>query len=536
MITETLSLTRFNLRLRRRFLLLWIVPLLGLIGALPPGYDNQYPDPASRKLAADAFRGNAVIEAMYGRAPESGSLGQLVSLEGGALLTVLAGVMTVLLVTGLFRGPEQAGPGELIRAAGLRPGSVPAAALTTAAIGGLFLAAGTSAVMIAANSAVGDLPPEGSLVLGATVLLSVLGTAFLTAACTLFVRDPANLRRAAFGALAVQFIIRAVADSRDLPHLNWVSPLGWRAIASPYDSNNWAALGGLAILCLACSLGLVGVEKHREFGMPVIAFRDPKSKAPRRLNGLVALRRVLDRGTRIGWLIPVVVFAVVLCSLLQTVIDSLTIDGQETALAERVGTIFGDGDVVPSFFAYCAAQIGILIGAAGIQTSLHIRSEENHRTVDLIRSCGVSRGAPYRSIARSSWVTVILLVVLGTVGGLIGGIPGADDAGETATAITVSFLTQIGPAAALTGIALLLVGASPRFATFAWLPLIVCALIWIFGPVFNAPDWVIDVSVFSHTPTSTDVSETGWTTTLLVAIGVACTLAGAGAASRREIR
>ena len=112
MITETLSLTRFNLRLRRRFLLLWIVPLLALIGALPSGYDTQYPDPASRKLAADAFRGNAIVEAMYGQAPGDGSLGQLVTLEGGALLTLLAGVMTVLLVTGLFRGPEQAGTGD----------------------------------------------------------------------------------------------------------------------------------------------------------------------------------------------------------------------------------------------------------------------------------------------------------------------------------------------------------------------------------------------------------------------------------------
>ncbi|MCX7445096.1 hypothetical protein OS125_07530 [Corynebacterium sp. P7003] len=532
MITETLSLTRFNLRLRRRFLLLWIVPLLALIGALPSGYDTQYPDPASRKLAADAFRGNAIVEAMYGQAPGDGSLGQLVTLEGGALLTLLAGVMTVLLVTGLFRGPEQAGTGEFIRTMGFRPGSVPAAALATATIAGLLLGTGTSAVMIAANSAVGDLPPEGSLVLGVTVLLTVLGTAFLTAACTLFVRDPANIRRAAFGVLAGQFIIRALADSRDLPQLNWISPLGWRAIASPYDSNNWPALTILGILCLACCLGLVTVEKHREFGMALVTIGNPGHGSTRHLNGPGELRRILDRGARIGWLIPVVVLAVVLSSLLQTVIDVTTIDGRQTPLAER---IFGDGGIVPSFFAYCATEIGILTAAAGVQTALHLRAEENQRTVDLIRSCGVARSAPYRSVARSSWTTVLLLVVAGTVAGLLGAVPEAADVGETTAAITVSFLAQIGPAAALTGIALLLVGASPRFGMLAWLPLIFGALVWIFGSLYDPPGWVIDLSVFNHTPTSTDISETGWKTGVMVIIGLACTIAGTGAATRREV-
>ena len=52
----------------------------------------------------------------------------------------------------------------------------------------------------------------------------------------------------------------------------------------------------------------------------------------------------------------------------------------------------------------------------------------------------------------------------------------------------------------LAGLALALYGLAPRWTVGAWLALIACLVIGMFGTLLDLPQWLIDLSPFEQTP------------------------------------
>ena len=52
----------------------------------------------------------------------------------------------------------------------------------------------------------------------------------------------------------------------------------------------------------------------------------------------------------------------------------------------------------------------------------------------------------------------------------------------------------------LAGVAVALFGLLPRFAAAAWGGLAACYLLAFLGPLLGLPDWVLDISPFTHVP------------------------------------
>jgi ABC-2 type transport system permease protein len=74
----------------------------------------------------------------------------------------------------------------------------------------------------------------------------------------------------------------------------------------------------------------------------------------------------------------------------------------------------------------------------------------------------------------------------------------------------------------MTGLVVALFGWAPRATTAAWAVLVLLMALGEFGVLWNAPDWVIDLSPFQHTP-HLPVSS-GWTLPLAGLVAVAALL------------
>ena len=93
--------------------------------------------------------------------------------------------------------------------------------------------------------------------------------------------------------------------------------------------------------------------------------------------------------------------------------------------------------------------------------------------------------------------------------------------------------SQAGPALLLTGIAVALVGLAPRLAQMAWAPVAAATLLTLFGPLFKAPQWMIDLSPFEYVVRP---DEGSWGVHgAMVAAAIALILIGLYGAQHREV-
>ena len=127
----------------------------------------------------------------------------------------------------------------------------------------------------------------------------------------------------------------------------------------------------------------------------------------------------------------------------------------------------------------------------------------------------------------------MILAALGGGAGVADAIA-SDDAGRLP--LLLGSAVALAPAVwVLAGAALALVGLVPRAALAAWGVLGACFLLLYLGPLLSLPDWVMDVSPFTHVPLlpAADLDVVP----LLVLTGVAAVLVGVGvvALRRRDI-
>ena len=106
---------------------------------------------------------------------------------------------------------------------------------------------------------------------------------------------------------------------------------------------------------------------------------------------------------------------------------------------------------------------------------------------------------------------------------------------DALTRFMVPTLTYVAPVLVLSGLARLLVGAVPRWASLAWLPLVLASVVMLFGDLLKLPQWFQDLSPFEHLAL---VPAEGfrWAPFLaLAALALALSLAGQVAFARRDI-
>jgi ABC-2 type transport system permease protein len=126
------------------------------------------------------------------------------------------------------------------------------------------------------------------------------------------------------------------------------------------------------------------------------------------------------------------------------------------------------------------------------------------------------------------------LCVAGLAAGVVRG-AGTGETGRDVGRVLGAAMVQLPAVWVLAAVAVLLVGAVPRWAVASWAALVLCLLVGFIGSGVELNHWLVDVSPFTHVPR---LPGAAWSTTpvaLLLAAALLLSAAGLTALRRRDI-
>lgn len=523
-MSEVLALARFQLRARRKVNAIWLLSLGACLAMFPAAYYNYYPNVDDRAVLVESMRTNTATRALYGVLGEPGTLGQLINWEVALWIVLLGAVMAVLHFSAVYRGWEQSGQLELVRAAGSRRHVPLSAALVSSValcvgLGVLaFLALGTQSLIF------DELTWSGAGLFALMVTLSCCGSVLLAGLFQLFSQSSPG--RVGMASLGLSYCVRAYADATDdAAWLNWLSPLGWKAVIDPYGANSAAACAGVAGACLVACAVLALADAHRPYSQSLVGNRRRrKARKAREYATVPAILWRLSRSPRVTWLIAVTAVEAFMVSLSGSIKDMIA---QDANTGQMFAQLVPEGDLISGFIIYITMFSAMLITVATVSLMLGHRSMEREGKVDLFRAAGRARISPLAEEIAVVFATLVLMLL----GVFAGGALSLDV--QLWDVLGKAVASQLGPTVFFLGISALLVGVAPRMANLAWLPVVVAALISTFGELFSFPEWLVAASPFGMTYTLADAHVPQ--TILLVIIGAACAGLGLVGMRRRAV-
>ncbi|WP_432839926.1 hypothetical protein [Dactylosporangium sp. CA-092794] len=524
-----MSLTLLLLRRYRLMLGSWLVLLVGVCAGTVRAYQDTYATGEQRRAAVALAQHNRATTLLYGKLPDPGTPGQMYAWEIGAIVTILAAVMAVLVAVSVTRAVEDDGTLELLRCCGLPPRRPLVSALVLLGAVGAVLALGTAVAAGLWTGRVDGVTWPGAAAFGAGVGLTFLIMAALTTVLAQVAPAAGQARTIGVAALGVAFGLRAFADTQDRGALNWFSPLALRATAQPFSGNRWwVILGGLLV-----AAGLAGVavvlSGRREFGAGLVRRHDSRGTRLR-VRTAAGLAARVDRARLLSWTVVVAAVGALFSAMGSGSVEQ----SREGDLGGFLGAQLGAGDPVAGYLGYCGTVVGIVVSVFAVLSVTAGAQSERAGLTDVVLASGVRRWVPAAAQAAVTAAgCAVILAATAALSALIAPlvIDGTDVAGRA-----LAYVAGQWPAAvAMTGCTTLVVGLRPRLAGLAWLPLAASALVALLGDLLGIPQRVQDLGLFRHVPDIAAPSPPTGALLLLVAVGAVLCMFGVAATTRRDI-
>ena len=515
-------LLRLALRRDRIMLPAWIYGIVLTVISTASSYQRLYPTEADRaQVAVSASTG--ALRAITGPAFDLTTVGGLTAWRVAGLASVLAGLMSLLLVVRHTRAEEEAGRTELVGAAAVGRYAVPVAGFLVAVLANVSIALLTAAGLVALG-----LPVAGSLALG----LAIGAAGLVFGAIALVTAQVASVARAASGTagalLGLAYLLRAVGDS-GATWLSWLSPIGWSQQVRAFSGERWWVFLLPPLLTAGLLVAAAVLLPLRDAGAGLRPQRPGPPVADPRLAGPVALAWRLHRGALLGWTAGYLIVGAAVGAVASDVGDLLGDGAQAKELIDKLGG--GGADVVSTYLSLIVGLLGLVAAAYAVQAVLRARTEETEQRAEPVLAGAVRRlrwGGGHVLVAAlgSAWLLLVAGVALGLVHAWRTG-----DAGQIGRLIGAT-LAQVPAVWVLGALAAALVGAVPRLVAAAWAVLAVCLLLGQVGQLLSLPDWVLDASPFQHAGDAP--VHTPQAVPLVVLLAVAAALAAVGAVGLRH--
>jgi ABC-2 type transport system permease protein len=533
------ALVRQRARRDRLQIAVWAVStgLLALTAAT--GVARTYGDDAEREGIMRLAVANPSILLLRGL-PQGAELPAFVFFQIFTYLALMCAFMAGFLAVRHSRAEEESGRAELVAA------TRAARALPTVATVIHGVAASVAlGVAVALGFVAGGLPVAGALVSGAattTVGVAFLGVGLLAAQLARTSRGANSIGAAAIG---LAFLLRGVGDALGTPSddrlsmtsawPSWLSPIGWAQHTGAFTANDLAPL----LLCLAlaavCIAAVFAVQASRDSGASLLPERAGRRAAAPWLSGSFALGWRLQWPSILGWTLGGAATGLLAGSLAGVVVEAARTNPE---LAATLRSIVPDADasVAQVLISAMFAIAGVVAAGCAIQTVIRLRQEETGGTAEPLLAARLGRVrwlADYLLLG----VVAICLVLLGAaLASAAGVLASGDDPARIADSFAAA-AAQLPAALVYLGVLALVFVALPRATSgLGWALLAAGSFLGIFGALVGAPQWLRDVSPFSHTPvavgTSTDWSGGAW----LAAVAAAAASVALLLMRRRELR
>ena len=487
-------LARLALRRDRIMLPAWVYVITALVAGTAYTFKKVYTPAARAQLWVGGGRNPALLF-LYGKLYGT-STGALTAWRYGVWAAIFAAIMSITLVIRHTRADEESGRLELIGAGVVGRHTPLTVALSVAGSGDVVLA-----VLITGALTFVGLPAGGALTLALAISACSLAFAFVAALAAQLTSRTRTARGIALGALGVAYLLRAVGDSAGAhgpSWLTWLSPLGWTELARPFAGDRWWALALPLVLAVAAGAAAYGVAARRDYGAGLLPDRPGHSRGGRLLGDPLGMAWRLQRGSLAGWAAGFV-FSCAAAGAAAKGIDALV--GGSTSLRHEFTRLGGQSALTNAYLAAVMSMAGLAAAAYAVSAVLRLRSEE---------TAGLAEPMLATATGRIRWalshVTIAvagsgaLLVTAGVAAGLGYGLR-AGDAGTEVASLVGAALAQWPAALAVAGAAVVLFGAFPRAAVAGgWTAVSAVVLAVFFGPLLRFPQWLLDISPFTHVP------------------------------------
>ncbi|MFW6691818.1 ABC transporter permease [Streptomyces sp. MAR4 CNX-425] len=527
-LAGTRTLFRFALRRDRVRLPVWVFALfLGTVSSVN-SFDTSYPEPKDRADIAETIDSPAGL-AMTG--PEhyldDYNIGSMTGHQMLAFTAVLAGIMSVLIISRHTRTEEETNRAELVRSAVVGRHAYLTAALAVAGVAnlalGLLLAAGLSGM------GVDGIDGQGALLYGlAHTAIGMLfaAVAAVTVQVTAYARGASGMAMAVIGAA---YALRAAGDVGS-DWVSWLSPIGWIQRTYVFVDNRWWPL--LLVVVAAAGTAAAGyvLSTRRDVGAGLKAARLGSPTGSEGLTNPLGFALRLHRGLLTGFGAGALLLGVMYGSILGDAEEMIEgIDELEEQLAE-----VGGANVAESFASVVMIVIAVVAAIYVVMAALRPRAEE---------SAGRAEPLLATALSRSRWV--LSHTIVGALGGtammLLAGI-GFGAAGAASTGDGELFFKLVGAALAYSpalwvamGLAVALFGWIPRAVAVAWVVPVYGFVVGYLGEILKFPDVLNDLSPFGHVP-QLPAKDMSWTPMLaLTAIAVGLVWLGLAGFRRRDL-
>ena len=517
------TLLSFYARRERVRIPVYVIIFAALILETAVSSEGLYATPAERAAYAETVTGNPGLIAMVGPAYAVTNVGGDVAWQWGGFGAVIAALMSMFIVGRHTRGEEQSGRSELVRASVVGRYAPTAAALVVASAANVLMGAATTLVMIAAGQ-----PAAGSIALGASLGAVGLLFAGVAAVAVQVSQSTAGAYGLVGAVLGASYALRAAGDVGN-GSLSWLSPIGWGQAMRPFAGERWwplVLLLGTAAALVVVAFALVG---RRDEGAGLLAPRPGPAAAAPSLARPLGLALRLQRGALIAWAAGLFLGGL---SIGLTAQDADSILGD----SEQVDELFSQtaGSLVDNYLAVSLLSMALIGTAFAIQAVLRMRGEETSGRLEPLLATALARPrwvAGYVAVAAGG--TVLILAA----SGLGAGIADAANSGDLARVpVLVGSSLALAPAVwVLVGVTVALFGLVPRAAPAAWATLSASYLLAFLGPLLSLPDWVLDLSPFTHVPLLPAADFTAGPLIALTAVAAGFTVVGLIGFRRRDV-
>jgi ABC-2 type transport system permease protein len=421
------------------------------------------------------------------------------------------------------RGEEEAGRLELLGAGVLGRAAPLAAALVVGALASVFLG-----VLTAVSLALAGLPAVGSFAFG----LGWAATGFTFATVAAVAAQVASSARSAVGAaltvLAITYVLRAVGDLSSPPSLlSWLSPIGWNQQIRAFAGDRWWVLALPLLLSAVLAPIAFVLRSRRDLGSGLIPDRPGPAHGSLASPWGLAVR--LQRGLFVGWAAAFALFGLLLGSIASNVSGFLS----SPNIQEIIKTLGGEQALVDAFLAAEIGLMGVILAAYGIAAAGHLHSEEAAGRAELVLSAPVARTTWALSHVFSAAAAVAILSLISGVAIGVGNALAVGDADAIAPVIGAS-LAHLPAVLVFIALVLAVFGLAPRLMGVVWALYAAAIVLGEFGPLWQVPQWLMNLSPFVHSPTlPAPFAVSVWVPLIALTVsGVA--LAGVGLAGWRR--
>ncbi|GGD07522.1 ABC transporter permease [Nocardioides daphniae] len=514
-VAGTWPLVRLLLRRDRIRLPVWLLGITAVTGASANAVVGFYDTPAKRAGYAATVQDSAVSRLFGGIPRDADTMGGIISIEVTAVAAVAAAFMVIFLVVRHTRGEEESGRAELLRATVVGRHAALTATLLVAVGASAVLGALLAAILLTAGVSV-----DAAVLFGA----GMVGTGLVfTAVAAVVAQLAGRARRAlglASGVVLVAFLVRGYG-AIDETWWTWASPFGWQDELRPFgDEARWWPLGVSLLTAAVVGALAAWLAAHRDFGAGLLAERPGSARGSASLGTSVGLAWRQQRGLWLSWVVGLVVLGATFGGMSREV---RTMIASNPEIAEVVlGAI---DDVVLGYLAYVVNFTGVVVGAYAVVSALRMRHEEAGGQTELVLATGVSRLRWMLGWVVVTWgATVSVLALAGLATGLTYGLVD-DDLGQVDDLFRATLATA--PAALLlASVVALLHGWLPRWAAWAWLPVVWAGIQAYLGDLLDFPEWVRGLSPYHHLALLP--AEELALTPALVQLGIAVVLTAVG--------